>query len=182
MKLLNQIKTQAQSQSGFTFIEVMIAITIFSVGVLGLMTTSHSVSHNQRNADFLTEATLIASDRMEEIKRKSANEPVGGSYGFAYFVKDKPGGFLDGWTKVNDHVREISEKNVDDPNIPPGFTRTTTVSVYPNTTAVWADEDFIVPDDIHMVEVQVHVSWKGTTGKLKNIALNTVLQRRQFIQ
>lgn len=182
MKNCNQIKTQVQSQSGFTFIEVMIAITIFSVGVLGLMTSTHTVNHGQRNSDFVTEATLIASDRLEEVKRKATNEPVGGSYGFSYFVDDQPGGFLDltDWTAVNDNVREISENNGDDPTILPGFTRKTTVSVYP--TSVWSDEDFVIPANIHMVEVLVEVTWTGTTGSTKNLLLNTVLQRRQFIQ
>ena len=180
MKISNKLKTQVQSQSGFTFIEVMIAITIFSVGVLGLMTSTHTVSHGQRNSDSVTEATLIASDRMEEIKRKATNEPTGGTYGFDYFVNDQTGGFLDGWTKTNDNVRKISETNTDDPNILPGFTRVTTVSVYPSS--VWGDEDFLVPANIHMVEVNVQVSWTGTTGHSKALDLNTVLQRRQFIQ
>lgn len=180
------MKSQVQSQAGFTFIEVMIAITIFSVGVLGLMTTTHSVSHNQRNADFVTEATLIASDRMEDIKRRATNEPVGGSFGFSYFIDDQPGGFLDlaqtptNWTAPDDFTREITEDITDDPNILAGFTRKTTVEVYP--TAAQATEDFLVPENIHMVEVVVEVTWTGTTGNTKNIRLNTVLQRRQFIQ
>jgi prepilin-type N-terminal cleavage/methylation domain-containing protein len=186
MKLLNQMKTQVQSQAGFTFIEVMIAISIFSIGVLGLMTSTHTVSHNQRNADFVTEATLVASDRLEEIKRKATNEPVGGSFGFDYFVDDQAGGFLDltktptAWTAPNDNQREISEGNTDDPNILPGFTRKTTVSVYP--TSVWGSQDFIDPTNIRMVEVVVDVSWTGTTGQQKSLQLNSVLYRRQFIQ
>lgn len=182
MKNYSQMKTQVQSQAGFTFIEVMIAITIFSVGVLGLMTTTHSVSHNQRNADFVTEATLIASDRMEEIKRKATNEPVGGSFGFSYFIDDQTGGFLDlaDWTATDDFTRVITEDITDDPNILAGFTRKTTVEVYP--AAAQATEDFLTPENIHMVEVVVEVTWTGTTGNTKNIQLNTVLQRRQFIQ
>ena len=180
MKNNSQMKTQIQSQSGFTFIEVMIAITIFSVGVLGLMTSTHTVSHGQRNSDFITEATLIASDRMEEIKRRSTNEPSGGTFGFSHFVSDQTGGFMNGWTALNNNERQISENNGDDPTILPGFTRVTTVSVYP--ASVWGSEDFLVPANIHMVEVVVDVSWTGTTGNSKNIQLNTVLQRRQFIQ
>jgi type IV pilus assembly protein PilV len=174
MKISNQMKTQMQSQSGFTFIEVMIAITLFSVGILGLMTTTHTVSLNQRNADDLTEATLIASDRMEEIKRAATNEPVGGSFGFAYFVNDQTGGFLNGYSAPADFRRTLAE------TLTGGYTRTTTVTVFPPTA--WATEDFTTPDNIHMVEVQVDVSWANASGATKNILLNTVLQRRQFIQ
>jgi len=182
MKLSNQIKTQTQSQAGFTFIEVMIAITIFSVGVLGLMTSTHTVSHGQRNSDFMTEATLIATDRMEEIKRVATNEPSGGAFGFDHFVDDNAGGFLNvaNWTDVDDFTREIIEDNQDDSKIPPGFDRRTIVQVYP--VAAQATEDFDNPETIHMVEVIVEVSWDSTTGKQRNLQLNTVLQRRQFIQ
>ena len=174
MKISNQIKTQIQSQSGFTFVEVMIAITIFSVGILGLMTTTHTVSHNQRNADSMTEATLIASDRMEEIKRMATNEPQGGSFGFDYFVDDQTGGFLDGYSTPNDQTRTLSE------TLTGGYTRMTTVTVYPSTA--WATEDFTAPETIHMVEVLVNVSYPTSTGATNNVLLNTVLQRRQFIQ
>ena len=163
-----------QSQSGFTFIEVMIAITIFSVGILGLMTTTHTVSHNQRNADSMTEATLIASDRMEEIKRLATNEPQGGSFGFDYFVNDQTGGFLASYSTPNDQTRTLTE------TLTGGYTRTTTVAVYPSTA--WATEDFTAADTIHMVEVQVDVSYPSSTGATKSLQLNTVLQRRQFIQ
>ncbi len=168
------MKTLMQSQSGFTFIEVMVAITIFSVGILGLMTTTHTISHNQRNADSMTEATLLASDRMEEIKRAATNEPVGGSFGFDYFVDDQAGGFLASFSTPNNNTRILAE------SLTGGYTRTTTVMVYPSSA--WAAEDFIVPQNIHMVEVLVDVSWANSTGATKNLQLNTVLQRRQFIQ
>ena len=168
------MKTQVQSQSGFTFIEIMVAITIFSVGVLGLMTTTHSVSHNQRNADAMTEATLIASDRMEELKRIATNEPVGGIYGYSYFVDDQAGGFLNGWNAPVAFSRNITE------TIPGGYTRKTTVTVFP--PSAWATETFAIPDRIHMVEVLVDVTWTNSTGDAKTLQLNTVLQRRQFIQ
>ena len=163
-----------QSQSGFTFIEVMIAMTIISVGILGLMTTTHTVSHNQRNADMMTEATLIAADRMEEIKRMATNEPVGGSFGFSYFVDDQTGGFLASYSTPADYRRTLTE------TLTGGYTRTTTVTVYP--ASAWATEDFTIPDTIHMVEVRVDVLYTTATGATKNMQLNTVLQRRQFIQ
>lgn len=174
MKTWNQMKNQMQSQSGFTFIEVMFAIAIFSIGILGLMTTTHTVSHSQRNADSMTEATQIATDRMEEIKRAATNEPVGGTFGFDYFVSDQTGGFLNGYNAPADYSRNLTE------TMPGGYTRTTTVTVYPSSA--WATEDFVMPDNIHMVEVLVNVSWNNASGATKNLQLNTVLQRRQFIQ
>lgn len=173
MKVWKQMKTGMQSQSGFTFIEILIAITIFSVGILGLISSTGTVSLHQRNADNVTEATLLASDRMEEIKRLATNEPIGGNFGFTYFVDDQSGGFLDGWSAPNDNSRNLT----DTVN---GFNRTTTVEVYP--PSVWGTEDFINPETIHMVEVVVGVSFVDPSGSTKNIVLSTVLQRRQFIQ
>ena len=169
------MKTQMQSQSGFTFIEILISITILSVGILGLITTTHSVSLNQRNADDMTEATLIASDRMEEIKHAATNEPLGGIYGFDYFVDDQSGGFLNGYSAPNSYTRSLVETVAN-------FTRTTQVQVYPVISSVTATENFTTPDNIHMVEVHVDVSWTSSSGAVKNLDLNTIMQRRQFIQ
>ena len=169
------MKTQIQSQSGFTFIEILISITIFSVGILGLMSTTNSVSLHQRNADDITEATLLASDRMEEIKRLATNEPLGGTFGFSYFVDIQTGGFLNSFTAVNAYTRTLTE-TVN------GFTRTTTITVFPPIPSVTTTENFTTPNNIHMVEAHVDVSWNGPTGNGKNIELATVLQRRQFIQ
>jgi prepilin-type N-terminal cleavage/methylation domain-containing protein len=180
MKLCKQMKTQMQSQSGFTLIEVLFSISIFSIAILGLISTTNSVSLHQRGADEMTEATLIASDQMEAIKRVSANEPVGGVFGFEYFVNDQTGGYLASYSTPDNFTRILTETSVEDPDLPPGITRTTTVAVYP--TAAQATEDFTLPADIHMVEVQVNVSWVSPTGTTKNTAVNTVLQRRQFIQ
>lgn len=161
-----------QSHSGFTFLEVLVAITILSVGILGLLSSSGSVSVNQRSADNMTEATMIASDRMEEIKRFSTNEPLGGIYGFSYFVDDTSG-FLTGFSAPDDFERTLTETVGN-------FSRTTTVSVYP--AAAQATENFTIPETIHLVEVQVDVSYTGPTGGTKNTVLSTVLQRRQFVQ
>ncbi len=128
----------------------------------------------------MTEATLIASDQMEAIKRVSTNEPVGGVFGFEYFVNDQVGGYLASYSTPDNFTRILTETSAEDPDLPPGITRTTTVEVYP--AAAQATEDFLMADNIHMVEVQVDVSWVSPTGTTKNIAVNTVLQRRQFIQ
>lgn len=190
MKLLNKMKTQKQSQAGFTFIEVIIAIAVLSFGVLGLITTTHTVSVNQRNADDATEATMVATDELENIKRLATNEPLGGIYGFRYVVNTQPAGFLnptDFPTSPNDYTRSKVETNAQDPSIPVGFTKTTTVAVYPSTGPgdVTGTENFTTPDttdDIHMVEATVEVAWSNHTGSTKSVQLSTILQRRQIIQ
>ncbi len=160
-----------QSHSGFTFIEVLVAITILSVGILGLLSTSGSVSLNQRGADNMTEATMIASDQMERIKSVASNEPLGGAFGFSYFVDDT-NGFLVGYSTPDTVTRTLTE------TVGGNFSRTTTVTVYPNTAP--ANQNFTTPLNIQMVETQIDVSYTNPTGATKNIVLSTVLQRRQF--
>ena len=180
-----------QSQSGFTLIEILISISVFSIAILGLMSTTNTVNTNQRNASDRTEATIIATDRIENLKRIATNEPSGGSFGFNYFVDSSASGFLnttDGWTQPDDFTRQLRESNaatlpggyVRDPELPVNFEKTTTISVYP--VAAQTDEDFTQPTTIHMVEVRVVVDWTNTAGQAKNASLSTILQRRQFIQ
>jgi len=172
MKKQQSIKAQLRSNSGFTLIEVLVSITILSFGIMGLLSTMHSVSLHQNNSDFATEATMLASDRLEEIKRVATNEPLGGVFGFSYFVDDS--GFLSGWTPQGNTGRTLTE------TLPDGITRTTTVSIYPVGTA---GEDFTSANvgSIHMVEVEVEVAWTNNAGVSKNVEVSTVLQRRQFI-
>lgn len=170
MKIGKRLKTQMQSHSGFTFIEVLVAITILSIGILGLLSTSGSVSLNQRGADNMTEATMIASDQMERIKSVATNEPLGGAFGFTYFVDDT-NGFLVGYSTPDNVTRTLTETVGN-------FSRTTTVTVYPNTAP--ANQNFITPLNIRMVEAQIDVSYTNPTGATKNMVLSTVLQRRQF--
>ena len=189
MKTLNQMKIQNHSQSGFTFIEVIIAIGVLSFGILGLITTTHSVSVNQRNADNVTEATMIATDELENIKRLSTNEPLGGTFGFRYLVNSQAGGYINSTDFPNapdDWTRWKTEDNSDDPEIPVGFDRMTRIRVHPfNDTNITDVENFSSTqntDNIHMIEATVVVTWNDHTGSQKGVTLSTVLQRRQIIQ
>lgn len=54
-------------QSGFTIIEVMIAMSIFAIGFLAISSLQFSTSKNSRTASEVTQAVTIATDRMERI-------------------------------------------------------------------------------------------------------------------
>lgn len=58
--------------SGFTLIEVLVAMTIFSVAILGLaMGTTSAIRANQINL-YMTTATNLAQDKLEELKGQPA--------------------------------------------------------------------------------------------------------------
>ncbi|MFC1882643.1 prepilin-type N-terminal cleavage/methylation domain-containing protein [Thermodesulfobacteriota bacterium] len=63
---MKQIKRKNDSQ-GFTLIEVLIAISIFAIGFLAVAAMQITANKSTRRAVEITEATAIASDRMERL-------------------------------------------------------------------------------------------------------------------
>ncbi len=58
---------QETNSSGFTLIEVLIAIVVFSVGLLALSALQTSAIRGNSSAYSLTDTTLAASSRLENI-------------------------------------------------------------------------------------------------------------------
>ncbi len=55
--------------SGFTLIEIMIAIAIIAIGIFGVMSLIITVMKGNTLSKRLTTATTIAQDKMEDFKR-----------------------------------------------------------------------------------------------------------------
>lgn len=58
-----------KNKNGFTFIEVLIAIAILSIGLLGLATMSTTASKFNAFSKNKTTAIALGQDKMEELKR-----------------------------------------------------------------------------------------------------------------
>ena len=54
--------------SGFTLVEILIAISIFSIAFLALGSLVISTTRNNTKGNILTQATMLATDKMEELK------------------------------------------------------------------------------------------------------------------
>ena len=75
------------NNSGFTLIEVLVAMVILSVGLLGTAALITGIINSNKLSNRITTATVLAQDKMEEIKRTgyAGAEAGAESYGGANF-------------------------------------------------------------------------------------------------
>ena len=64
---------------GFTLIEVLVAMAIFAIAVLGLAVGATTVMRSNKTSYFNTIATNLAQDKMEELKATTASSITSGS-------------------------------------------------------------------------------------------------------
>ncbi len=168
-KTVNRFPSQGQSQQGTTLVEVVVSMAILAVGIFGLIKAANSVIFHQNNSRLVTEATMKTTNKIEEVKRLSANEPTGGVYGFDYLVTD----YLtdEGLTKDDDYTYSKTETDGD-------FSITVQLQVYPSG----GDEKFDDPTSIRMLEVLVTTDWTDSHGKARDVEMASVIHRRQFIE
>ena len=76
MNFMNMFNTR--NNKGFTLIEVLVAMVILSVGLLGTAALITGIINSNKLSNRITTATTLAQDKMEEIKRdgysNAANE------------------------------------------------------------------------------------------------------------
>lgn len=158
-----------RDQKGFTLIEVMVSMVVLGIGIFGLIKTAGSVIYHQDNSRLLTEATLLTTNKIEDTKRYSANEPTGGAYGFNYLTTD----YLtdESFTEITDqNYRKVETEGV--------FTITTNLQIYPSSSS----NNFDSPTEIKMLEVLVTTNWTDSRGQARNVEMASVLHRRQFVE
>ena len=71
MKTLKRKPFLPGANQGFSLIEVLIAMAIFSIGILVVGTLILSTVRNNTNGNILTEATMLAQAKIEEKKRSA---------------------------------------------------------------------------------------------------------------
>ena len=57
-----------RSSAGFTLIEVLVAISIFAFGMLGLAAGAISITRANKTAQFYTMGTTLAQEKLEQLK------------------------------------------------------------------------------------------------------------------
>ena len=162
-------------QYGFTLIEILVSITILTVGILGLIMVVDSIIYYQSKSAEVTQATLLTTNKIEEIKRLSTNEPSGGIYGFNYLITE----YL-----VEKKMTQIDEKTYFFSEIisvgphHPKMTRTVTLQTYPPGN----ESSFSDPSTIDLLEAIIKTEWTDKRGKKKSVELGSLIHKRHFIE
>jgi len=167
----SSVLPKTRDQSGFTLIEVLISMTLLAVGILGLAKSADTVTDYQNRSNEMTEATLLTSNRLEEIRRLGTNEVVGGIFGFDYIIDTTAGGFLENYTGTATAMVSPAQ--------PFGnYSRSDTINVFPAFAGDPADFDN--PALIDMVQAVVTTTWNDRKGRARSVQLAAVIHRRTF--
>lgn len=73
MKILNCKSNREDRQGGFTLIEILIAMTVFTIGILAIATLQYTTTRNNTMGNLLTQATMLARARIERLKNQDIN-------------------------------------------------------------------------------------------------------------
>ena len=102
-----------ENNKGFTLIEVLVAMVILSVGLLGTAALITGIINSNKLSNRITTATVLAQDKMEEIKR------------IGYSSENEPRAVLS--SPYNNYEREVTGLDVESPA---SNMKTVTVTVY----------------------------------------------------
>jgi prepilin-type N-terminal cleavage/methylation domain-containing protein len=83
------LKNRRNRESGMTLIEVLASLTILLIGLLSLVTLFPQGMKSAQTAKELTIASLLAQQKLEDIKREESLWPVGTIAGPAPFVLEE---------------------------------------------------------------------------------------------
>lgn len=162
-------------QHGFTLIEILVSISILTIGILGLIVVVDSIIYYQSKSAEVTQATLLTTNKIEEIKRLSTNEPSGGIYGFNYLVTD----YLieKKMTQIDEKTFSFSEV-INEGSKLPKMTRTVTLQTYPPGDK----SSFSDPEKINLLEAIIKTEWIDKRGNKKRVELGSLIHKRHFIE
>jgi len=58
------------NDKGFTLLEILVAVTLLTIGLLGVAGLTVGIMRGNRHSNIVTTATTLAQDRMEEIRKR----------------------------------------------------------------------------------------------------------------
>ena len=110
---------RVQNAKGFTLIEILIAVTLLTIGLLGMAGLTVGIMRGNSLSSEVTAATALTQDRMEDIKRLGYINTAGSSEAYNSIL---------GYAAY----RRVTTVDIDTPGV--GM-KTVTVTVYWNSDA-----------------------------------------------
>ena len=100
--LVNREVVGHNTQCGYTLIEVLIAMAIFSIGILATASLQLSTARNVKAGNLVTQATMLARDKIEDLKRVADVTTLSNGAETHIDAQGDPGGIFDrSWTISN---------------------------------------------------------------------------------
>ena len=82
-----EIKSSGKREKGFTLIEVLISLFIFSMMVIAVSKLTYHNALSAQRLDYLNQAISLGNDKMEQLKKLAQNEPYNpNAKGFDWFI------------------------------------------------------------------------------------------------
>jgi type IV pilus assembly protein PilV len=73
---MKRVKPQLSAESGFTLIEVLIGVSIFAIGLLGVAALQMHAVRNTSIGNVTSQATMLANQKMEQVKATAFDDLV----------------------------------------------------------------------------------------------------------
>jgi prepilin-type N-terminal cleavage/methylation domain-containing protein len=119
-------------ETGFTLVEIMVALFILTIGILAIATMQNSSLLGTARSNSVTQATNIAMDRMERLMASTFDVlnalNKGTDYDNSYFPAAAP---TDGLANEDITFQVVDGPVFDDSNPPQPTTLTITVTIQP---------------------------------------------------
>ena len=145
-------------QSGFTFIEVMIAMLVLSVALLGIASISSKVIQGNSFSEHFTTGTVLAQDKLEELTNLDFTDSS---------LDDTNAGNNSTTGLLGTSVTDYQETQVD-ANGNAGVTG----GVYTRTWNIWDRTDLTNPAS--RKDIAVIVTWQDATGSTRTVTVSSI--------
>ncbi len=76
----NRGRRLSDNNEGYLLVEILIAIAVFAIGFLAVGTLLFGTARNNTTGDLITQATFLASERLEALKNEALADLAPGNY------------------------------------------------------------------------------------------------------